>query len=99
MSWGPGNHSKLTPGTRPTFLKAKFHKESRNGFKTINYRRYPVMIFKKTRFSTQKILEKIGHFVDFCIFAFLCKYICLNKTSLKKIIVGVLESVQILTKF
>ena len=68
MSWGPGNHSKLTPGSRPMFLKAKLHKESRNGFKTINYRRYPVMIFSKNWFSAQKIIEKIGHFVDFWIF-------------------------------
>ena len=36
-----------TPGGRPMFLKAKLLKESRNGFKTINYRRYSVMISSK----------------------------------------------------
>ena len=31
-SWGPGNHSKSTPGGRPIFLKPKFHKESKSGY-------------------------------------------------------------------
>ena len=42
------------PGVRPMFLKVELHKESKNGFKTINYRRYPVMIFfKKLIFGTK----------------------------------------------
>ena len=73
MSWGPGNHSKLTPGGRPMFLKAKLYKESRNGFKTINYRRYPVMIFSKNWFSAQKIIKKLDVLL---IFEFLCQSMC-----------------------
>ena len=37
-------------------LKVKLHKESRNRFKTINYRRYPVMIFSKNRFLAQNVI-------------------------------------------
>ena len=50
------------------FLKPKLHKESKNGFKTINFRRYPVMIFSKNSFRSKKIIKKIGRFVDFWIF-------------------------------
>ena len=38
MSWGPGNHSMSPPECRPPFLKPKLHKESKNGFKQINFR-------------------------------------------------------------
>ena len=72
MSWGPGNHSKLTPGSRPMFLKVKLHKESRNGFKTINNRCYPVMIFSKNWFLAQKIIKKLDVLL---IFEFLRQYI------------------------
>ena len=95
MSWGPGNHSKLTPGSRPMFLKAKLHKESRNGFKTIIYRRYPVMIFSKNWFSAQKIIKKLDVLL---IFEFLCQYICIIRPVLKDLIAELLESVEILTK-
>ena len=37
-SWGPGKHSMSPPGCRPLFLKPKCHKESKNGFKQINFR-------------------------------------------------------------
>ena len=37
-SWGPGNHSMSPPECRPPFLKPKLHKESKNGFKQINFR-------------------------------------------------------------
>ena len=56
------------PGVRSMFLKPKFHKKSKNGFKTINFRRYPVMIFSKNSFRSKKIIKKIGCFVDFWIF-------------------------------
>ena len=52
-------------GARPMFLKAELHKESKNGFKTINYRPPSVMIFSKNCFRSKKIIKKIGHFVDF----------------------------------
>jgi hypothetical protein len=47
------------------FLKAELHKESKNGFKTINYRRSPVMFFSKNCFRSKTIIKKIGGFVDF----------------------------------
>ena len=77
------------------FLKAKLHKESRNGFKTINYRRYPVMIFSKNWFSAQKIIKKLDVLL---IFEFLCQYICIIRPVLKDLIAELLESVEILTK-
>ena len=77
------------------FLKAKLHKESRNGFKTIIYRRYPVMIFSKNWFSAQKIIKKLDVLL---IFEFLCQYICIIRPVLKDLIAELLESVEILTK-
>ena len=53
---------------RPPFLKPKLHKESKNWFKTINFRRYPVMIFSKHCFWSTKIIKIIEHFVEFWIF-------------------------------
>ena len=35
-------HLDPVPGVRPMIFKAKLHKESKNGFKTINCHRYPV---------------------------------------------------------
>ena len=77
------------------FLKAKLHKESRNGFKTIIYRRYPVMIFSKNWFSAQKIIKKLDVLL---IFEFLCQYICIIRPVLKDLIAELLESVEILKK-
>ena len=71
-SWGWWKHLFGIPGVRPTFLKPKLHKESKNGFKTINYRRYPVMIFSKNCFRSNKIIKKVGHFVDFWISMAIC---------------------------
>ena len=67
-SWGCWKHLFGTPGVRPMFLKPKFHKESKNGFKTITYRCYPVMIFSKNWFWSKKFIKKVGCFVDFWIF-------------------------------
>ena len=53
-----------SPAVRLMFLKPKLNKESKNGFKTINYRRYPVMIFSKNCFRSKKFIKKIGRFVD-----------------------------------
>jgi hypothetical protein len=55
----------VTTWVQTPFLKPKLHKESKNGIKPINYRPPPVMIFSKNCFSEKKIVEKIGHFVDF----------------------------------
>ena len=68
MSWGCWKHPFGIPGVRPMFLKPKLHKESKNGFKTINYRPSPVMIFSKNCFWGKKIIKKVGCFVDFWIF-------------------------------
>ena len=67
-SWGCWKHPFGIPGVIPMFLKPKLHKESQNGFKIINSRRYPVMIFSKNCFRCKKITEQIGYFVDFWIF-------------------------------
>ena len=68
MSWELWKHPDPVPGVRPMFFKPKLHKESKNGFKTINFRRYPVMIFSKNCFRSKKIIKKVGRFVDFWIF-------------------------------
>ena len=67
-SWGGWKHLFGTPGVRHMVLKPKLHKKSKNGFKTINYRRYPVMIFSKNWFRRKKIIKKIRRLVDFWIF-------------------------------
>jgi len=66
-SWGCWKHVFGIPGVRPMFLKVELHKESKNGFKTITYRRYPTMFFSKNCFRSKKIIKKIGRFVDFWI--------------------------------
>ena len=68
MSWGCWKHPFGIPGVRPMFLKPKLHKQSKNGFKTINYRRSLVMFFSKNCFRSKKIIKKVGRFVDFWIF-------------------------------
>jgi hypothetical protein len=57
------------------FLKPKLHKESKNGFKTINYRRYPEMIFSKTVFGAKKSSKKLDVLL---IFEFLWQYVWIN---------------------
>ena len=68
MSWELWKHPNPVPGVRPMFFEPKLHKASKNGFKTINYRPSPVMFFSKNCFWSNKIIKKIGCFVDFCIF-------------------------------
>ena len=58
-SWGCWKHLFGIPGVRLMFLKPKLHKESKNGFKTINYRPYPVMIFSKNCFKSKKSSKKL----------------------------------------
>ena len=58
MSWELWKHHNPVPGVRPIFLKPKLHKESKNGFKTINYRPSPVMIFSKNCYKCKKIIKK-----------------------------------------
>ena len=41
------------------FLKPKLHKESKNVFKTINYRPPSVLFFSKNYFSVKKMLKKL----------------------------------------
>ena len=77
------------------FLEPKLHKESKNGFKTINYRPSPVMIFSKNCFWGKKIIKKIGHFVEFWIF--MAKYMD-KLDKIKKLIPERSESVEILPK-
>jgi hypothetical protein len=67
-------------------LKPKLHKESINGFKTINCRHYPVLIFSKNCFSAEKIVKNSSFFshVTFFILKIRCfRYIkgyCSYKT-------------------
>ena len=68
MSWGCWKHVFGIPVARPMFLKAELHKESKNGFKTINFKPPSIMIFSRNGFWSKKIIKKIGHFVDFLIF-------------------------------
>ena len=67
-SWGCWKHVFGIPGVRPMFLKAELHKESKNGFKTINYRPALTTFFSKNCFRSKKIIKKVGHFVGFWIF-------------------------------
>ena len=67
-SWGCWKHPLWIPGVRPMFLRPKLLKQSKNGFKTICCRRYPLMIFSKNCFSVQNNHQKIRCFVDFWIF-------------------------------
>ena len=67
-SWGCWKHLFGIPGIRCMFLKPKLPKESKNGFKTINYRPPSGMIFSKNCFRSKKIIKKVGRFVDFWIF-------------------------------
>ena len=66
--WGCWKHSFWIPGARPMFLKPNLHKKSKNGFKTISCRPYPVMIFSKNCFWCKKSSKKIGHSDDFLTF-------------------------------
>ena len=63
--WGPGNHSKSTPGGRPMFLKPNLHKEFNNGFKTINYRPNPVLFFSRNYFRLFSHVKKLNSFQHF----------------------------------
>ena len=84
-SWGPWNHSKSIPEDRSMFLKAKLHKESRNGFKKINCCRFK----KKNFFSAQKNVNKNWTFFWSFEFLFLfskdilhCKFSICNYSPL-----------------
>ena len=67
-SWGCWKHPLWIPGVRPMFLKPKLHKQSKNGFKTISCRRYPLMIFSKNCFSVQNNHQKNWMFCWFLNF-------------------------------
>ena len=63
-SWGCWKHAFGIPGVRPMFLKPKLYKESKNGFKKINYRPPCKWFFQITFFGTKnhqeicKVLKK-----------------------------------------
>ena len=80
-SWELWKHPNSAPGGRPMFFKAKLPKESKNGFKTISCRRYPVMFFSKNYFWHQKSSKQLDVLL---IFEFLCQYKWINKTSFNK---------------
>ena len=63
-SWGCWKHPFVIPGVTPMFLKPKLHKESKNGFKTINYRPPLLVIFSKNCFQ-HKNHQKIWTFCWF----------------------------------
>ena len=75
MSWELWKHPDPVPGVRPMFFKPKLYKESKNGFKTINYRPSPVMFFSKNCFWSNKIIIRLDILL---IFEFLWKYIWIN---------------------
>ena len=80
--WGPGNHSMLPPGCRPPILKPKLYKESKNGFKPINYCSPLISdFFQKTVFGTKKSSKK---WTFLLIFEFLSQHIWIRWTSFKK---------------
>ena len=64
MSWWCWKHPFGIPGVRPMFLKPKLHKESKNGFKTINYRPYRMAIFSNYFFRYQKSSKKSDGFTS-----------------------------------
>ena len=51
---GPGNHSKLTPGGRPMFLKPKLHKEYKMGSKQSIVDPTQYYFFQKSIFGAKK---------------------------------------------
>ena len=59
MSWELWKHPDLVPGGRPIFFKPEWPKESKNGFKTISYRRYRMGIFSNYFFRRQKTSKKL----------------------------------------
>ena len=95
-SWGCWKHPLWIPGVRPMFLKPKLHKQSKNGFKTISCRRYPLMIFLKNCFSVQNNHQKNLMFCWF--FNFYGNIYGLIRPVLINLIAGCSESVEILTK-
>ena len=58
MSWGCWKHAFGIPGVRPMFLEPKLHKKFKNGFKTISYRRYRMVVFSNYFFWHQKSSKK-----------------------------------------
>ena len=63
-SWGCWKHHFGIPGVTPIFLKPKLHKKSKNGFKTINYRPYRIVIFSNYFFRYQKSSKKLDGFTS-----------------------------------
>ena len=78
------------------FLRAKLHKESKNGFKTISCRCYPLMIFSKNCFSVQNNHQKNWMFS--CFLNFYGNIYGLIRPVLINLIAGRSESVEILPK-
>ena len=76
------------------FLKAELHKESKNGFKTINSSPPPSNdFFKNCFFGAKKFIKKIERFVDF---EFLWPIYMNNLDQfLKNLIPGLSESAEI----
>ena len=58
MSWELWKHPDPPPRGRPMFFKPKWPKESKNGFKTISYRPYPLVFFSNYLFWYQKSSKK-----------------------------------------
>ena len=57
-SWELWKHPDPPPGGRPLFFKPEWPKESKNGFKTISYRPYPLVFFSNYFFRYQKSSKK-----------------------------------------
>ena len=79
-----GSCSSPAPGGRSMFFKAKLSKESKNGFKIISCRRYPVIFFSKSYFWHQKSSKNwmFWWFLNFyvCSYLFPSVSLCLNSS-------------------
>ena len=64
MSWGCWKHHFGIPGVRPIFLKPEWPKEFKNGFKTIHFRPYWIVIFSNYFFRFQKSSKKLDGFTS-----------------------------------
>ena len=77
-------------------LKPKLHKESKYGFKTINYRHSPVLFFFKNLFSASQNHQTNRMFC--CFFYFFDNIDAQIRPDLKNLSAGLLESVKVLPK-
>ena len=95
-SCGPGKRSMSPPGCRPPFLKPKFHKKSKYGFKPISFRSPMGVIFSNYFFGAKNCQKNW----TFCWFLKFYLNICAQvRPVLKNLISGLPGSVEKLQKY